>query len=1026
MFNLGLGFEEPWYLLLLVLIPILWVMSYKSLAGLGRLRSLLAISLRTLLLLLFICALAEIQLRKTSEKVTVIYLLDQSESIPLPKRQMMFDYVSRDVEAHRRADREDRAGLIIFGRDAQIEIPPFEDNIPALVGLDAELTRTDATDLETALKLAQASFPADSMKRIVLVTDGNENKGDARSVLPVLAGNEIGLDVVPVTLSNRSEIVVEKIAVPSDVRKGQPIDLNIVMNNYSDDDNAASVPGTIRVLRQIGAHDELIGEEEAITLKPGKTVVNIEHEIEEAGIYTYKAIFTPDNPDDDLMNQNNVATAYTHVQGKGRVLMIVDADHPGRFDFLISRMQENDVVIDKMLSNQLFTSIAELQTYDSVIMADVPRTSGDDVSSISGFSDNQVMMLVRNAETFGSGLIMIGGPNSFGAGGWSNSELEKAMPIDFQIKNAKVQAVGALVLMMHASEMAQGNYWQEVVARKAIEALGPMDYCGLVHWGPTGDEWLWGGKQGLLRVSGKRKMMISQVKRMTPGDMPEFEPATKMALAGFNRVKASIKHMIVISDGDPSPPRSTTINSYKQRGIKISTVAVGAHGTVGHSSLQRIANQTGGKYYKVTNPKALPKIYQKEARRVARPVVKEFETGVSPLLESPHEILQGIDPDTIPPISGFVMTSRKDNPLAEVHLRSPEPRDADNSTVLASWTYKAGRTAVLTTDAGSLWTKEWTSWENYDKFFSQLIRWSMRPVNEEDNFSIATDIRDGKVRVVVTALDKDDNFLNLLNMSAAGIAPNLEKFDIKMRQVASGRYVGEFDIPRAGSYFLSVLPGPKLGTIISGVNIPYSSEFRERDTNRALLKVLASSKPKGGQAGKVMHGTLAKEDMAQLLQTDTYRQTLAFPITSQGVWPLFVLISAGVFFADIFVRRVQFSYEWIEPIVRFVSIKLLKRNRNEEIEGSIDRLRNQKAAIKQQIDERRAATRFEPQTLETTEQQVPERDLNTVLADASKQESAATPKNPVTQEMAPGETAEEDYTSRLLKAKKQAWKDQSN
>ena len=133
-----------------------------------------------------------------------------------------------------------------------------------------------------------------------------------------------------------------------------------------------------------------------------------------------------------------------------------------------------------------------------------------------------------------------------------------------------------------------------------------------------------------------------------------------------------------------------------------------------------------------------------------------------------------------------------------------------------------------------------------------------------------------------------------------------------------------------------------------------------------------------------------------------------------------------MFFADIFVRRVQFSYEWIEPIVRFVSIKLLKRNRNEEIEGSIDRLRNQKAAIKQQIDERRAATRFEPQTLETTEQQAAERDLNTVLADASKRESAATPKNPVTQEMAPGETAEEDYTSRWLKAKKQAWKDQSN
>ena len=77
---------------------------------------------------------------------------------------------------------------------------------------------------------------------------------------------------------------------------------------------------------------------------------------------------------------------------------------------------------------------------------------------------------------------MLGGDASFGAGGWANTELEKAMPVDFQIKNAKVQAVGALVMMMHASEMAQGNYWQKVIGQEALKALGPMDYCGLVHW----------------------------------------------------------------------------------------------------------------------------------------------------------------------------------------------------------------------------------------------------------------------------------------------------------------------------------------------------------------------------------------------------------------------------------------------------------------------------------------------------------------------------------------------------------------
>ena len=70
---------------------------------------------------------------------------------------------------------------------------------------------------------------------------------------------------------------------------------------------------------------------------------------------------------------------------------------------------------------------------------------------MTNFSDDQIAVLVRNTQQMGAGLVMLGGPNSFGAGGWANTELEKAMPVDFQIKNAKVVPVGALVLMMHAS-----------------------------------------------------------------------------------------------------------------------------------------------------------------------------------------------------------------------------------------------------------------------------------------------------------------------------------------------------------------------------------------------------------------------------------------------------------------------------------------------------------------------------------------------------------------------------------------------
>ena len=204
-------------------------------------------------------------------------------------------------------------------------------------------------------------------------------------------------------------------------------------------------------------------------------------------------------------------------------------------------------------------------------------------------------MLVRNTEELGCGLIMIGGPNSFGAGGWANTELEKAMPVDFQIKSAKVVPVGALVLNMHASEIPQANYWQKVIAQEAVKALGPRDYCGLVYFGNS-DQWLWG--QGCAawrhgRASApNRQMMLSKIDRMQIGDMPDFDPSMKKAVVGLaGCTDAANKHMILASDGDPGAPSQSTINAIKQGGITVTTVAVGSHGPAGSTTLQNIATQ---------------------------------------------------------------------------------------------------------------------------------------------------------------------------------------------------------------------------------------------------------------------------------------------------------------------------------------------------------------------------------------------------------------------------------------------------
>ena len=182
MFSLRLGFDHPNYLWLLLALPLLWWIGYRSLAALGRFRRWFALSLRTVVWTAVVFALAGVQLVWVSDRMTVMYLLDQSESIPQAKRQVMLDYVIRNVRKHRVSDRNDRAGIVVFGRDASIEIPPFDENIPPLRRLESMRGGTDATNLETALNLAQASMPEDTSRRIVVVTDGNENLGQARKL----------------------------------------------------------------------------------------------------------------------------------------------------------------------------------------------------------------------------------------------------------------------------------------------------------------------------------------------------------------------------------------------------------------------------------------------------------------------------------------------------------------------------------------------------------------------------------------------------------------------------------------------------------------------------------------------------------------------------------------------------------------------------------------------------------------------------------------------------------------------------
>jgi hypothetical protein len=151
------------------------------------------------------------------------------------------------------------------------------------------------------------------------------------------------------------------------------------------------------------------------------------------------------------------------------------------------------------------------------------------------------------------------------------------------------------------------------------------------------------------------------------------------------------------------------------------------------------------------------------------------------------------------------------------------------------------------------------------------------------------------------------------------------------------------------------------------------------------------------------------------LVVDPYRRDLPLSITRQDIWPWVVLVGSCLFLADVFVRRVQVSLEWLDPLVAWVNSTILRRRQPAVVAATMSRLRNRKAEVDQSLDSRRAAARFEasPETSDTS---------TTKGVAPTKPLPAKTPQPPA-QLPATEEAAEDSYTSRLLKAKKQVWKD---
>ena len=1018
--NLTVG-RPLWLLLLPALVIPLVLFSFKSLAGLGKIRRIVAILIRTSVVGAIVLALAEVSTVRRNEKLTTMYVIDSSESIPQEYRGTILSFVSEDSKK-RNKTKDDLTGAIVFGKAPSVEAPPAPTEVNLALGIESTVDG-QYTDLGGALKLALATFPEDTARRIVLLADGNENRGNAME--QALAAKELGvqIDVLPIDYFYDKEVLVEKVSLPPDVKKGETVNINVVVR--------ASEPtkGTLQVFQKDSDNRSVPapGNEKPvpIDLRRGVNVFTLKQLITEPSFYTFTAEFVPERGGGDRRAINNVATGFTHARGTAQVLLIEGTK--GEHAELVRALREKKLEVKVLVApgvggggneggDILPDDIGQLQPFDTVILGNVPKDS---------FTESQQRLLESNVHDMGAGLIMLGGENSFGAGGWMNTPIEKALPVDMQIKALKVQGKGALVQIMHATEIPEGNYWMKVIAQEAIKTLSSYDYCGMVHW--EGQEaWLF----TIRPVGTGKSSMLRAIDRMTPGDMPAFDPTLQMALSGLRKVQdAMTKHIIVISDGDPAAPSPQVINQLIANKITCTTVIVAAHGNDPGSiaTMRDIAMKTKGRFYQVTNPKALPRIYQKEARIISRPLIFERPQPWLPVVKYTSEPITGLN-GAVPPISGIIQTSPKESELVEVPITSPLPTEQP-PPLLAHWTYGLGRSVAFTSDAGRKWSTAWPSWDGYAAFWSQVVRWSMRPVDNRD-LSLNVRREEGKIKVVVDALDKNSQFLNFLQIQGYVISPDLKQERIDLVQTSPGRYEGTVENAEAsGNYFVTLgyngADNVK-GVVSTGVSVPYSDEYRELRSNPGTLETIASL-----TNGEVLSWKRRQDgsiDMARTLaETKPFRRD-KFTQIPQGLtplWPLLLFFSATMFLGDVAIRRVSPDFGRMRKLIKDQYEKLRGREVAPDVEY-MEKLKGRKAEVTEQIERSRAATRFEAPSPS------PDAPTPADVVDELMQGGSAGGPRPAERRPAPpapglaagGPKPEaESYTNRLLKAKNKVWED---
>jgi len=976
---LNIRFDHPEYLwLLLLAVPIVWL-GLRSLAALEPARRWTAIGLRVAVLAVFVLMLAGLQAVQKHSDLTVIAVVDQSESVrrfaktsqPTPDetdptqtrdyQQWVRSYLHETSSSRRGGD---RLGMLTYDGRSTVRALPSE---AAQLESGTADQPAEGTDTATAIRAGMALFPSDSGRRMVLVSDGNDTTGDTLAAAREAAAAGIPIDVLPVPYRVEDEVMVEAIYAPSEAHEGQTVPLRVVLratqpavgliqlihDDQPIDLNGDSPGGGAPITQADWTLEEKdLPPEGDKPEQPGDAlgryvaVREIDVPLGLTGVNKFQVVFEPAEGFDS-MQVNNKAQAFTLVSGKGRVLF-VDNIGGESGNVLPRTLISRGIELDVVPPGRMPVSLNRLQRYDAIILQNVPYDA---------ITPSQQKMMVKYVHDLGGGLVMLGGPDSFGAGGWANSDLDRyILPVSCQIPSQTILPSGALVLVidrsgsMGAPVGGTARTQQELANEAAVLALNtlyPQDLVGVVAFD--------GNAKPIVKVQMNTDpvSVALKVRSLKPGGGTNIYSGLDMAyreLAPLTVQDAAVKHIILLTDGqsmEPVPGGYISLaRQMKKNGISLSTIGVGD----GHDAqlLTQLANMGGGNYHPITNPANLPQIFIKEAKTIRKNLVKEIPF-VPTVLPTGSPIMANLA--GVPPLKGFVLTAEKRDPRVVMPMVGPE-----GEPVFAHWQVGLGRSAAFTSDATNRWASQWLRWSGYPDFWTRTVRSIARPSATRDA-DLMVAVRDGRVRIQLDAAVGSSqsqgtgrkgagSFGNFLDVRGSVLKPDGSVEEISLEQIGPGQYRADALADQTGNYVVSLFIQEPDGTrraVFGGAGKPPGLELRRFKSNAALLK----------QVAEITNGRIL--DPLAPVSAGLFDRTQSFETRSvRPLWRTLLGWLVIAFMLDVACRRIAWdpvaTWAWCRQRVDVLLGSL--RPREVEAGATLSALKSRQVQTEQRLAER--------------------------------------------------------------------------